>query len=46
VGGAHPDGEVVVKFQKRAHSPLLLADGFDKTDIAVTCPPKLDHLKW
>ena len=27
------EGEVVVKFQKRAHNPLLLAVEFDKTDI-------------
>ena len=26
------EGEVVVKFQKRAHNPWLLATGFDKTD--------------
>ncbi|MBV8606108.1 MAG: transposase [Singulisphaera sp.] len=29
------EGEVVVKFQKRAHNPLLLAAGFDKTDSVV-----------
>jgi hypothetical protein len=28
---------VVVKFQKRAHNPLLLAAGFDKMGIAVPC---------
>jgi hypothetical protein len=27
--------EIVVRFQKRAHNPLLLAAGFDKTDVAV-----------
>jgi hypothetical protein len=27
--------EVVVRFQRRAHNPLLLAAGFDKTDIEV-----------
>jgi len=27
--------EVVVRFQKRAHNPLLLAAGFDKTDAPV-----------
>jgi len=27
--------EVVVRFQKRAHNPLLLAAGFDKTDTPV-----------
>jgi hypothetical protein len=27
--------EVVVKYQKRAHNPLLIAAGFDKTEIAV-----------
>ncbi len=26
------EGEIVVRFQKRAHNPLLLAAGFDKTD--------------
>src|SRR4051794_8229317 len=29
------EGEVVVRFQRRAHNPLLLAAGFDKTDIQV-----------
>jgi hypothetical protein len=28
--------QVVVKFQKRAHNPLLVAAGFDKTDVVVT----------
>jgi hypothetical protein len=27
--------EIVVKYQKRAHNPLLIAAGFDKTEIAV-----------
>jgi len=27
--------EVVVKFQKRAHNPLLIAAGFDKTDVVI-----------
>ena len=27
--------EVVVKFQKRAHNPLLNAAGFDKTDVVI-----------
>lgn len=27
--------EIVVRFQKRAHNPLLLAAGFDKTDVVV-----------
>jgi hypothetical protein len=27
--------EVVVAFRKRAHNPLLLAAGFDKTDVAI-----------
>jgi len=27
--------EVVVRFQKRAHNPLLLAAGFDRTDVPV-----------
>jgi hypothetical protein len=26
---------VTVVFQKRAHNPLLLAAGFDKTDVAI-----------
>ena len=29
------EGEVVVKFQKRAHNPLLVAVAFDKTDDRV-----------
>jgi len=29
------EGNVVVRFQKRAHNPLLVAAGFDSTDIAV-----------
>jgi hypothetical protein len=29
------EGEVVVKFQKRAHNPLLVAVEFDKTDVKV-----------
>jgi hypothetical protein len=27
------EGHVVVRFQKRAHNPLLVAAGFDKTDL-------------
>jgi hypothetical protein len=27
--------EIVVRYQKRAHNPLLVAAGFDKTDVAV-----------
>jgi len=27
--------EVLVRFQKRAHNPLLLAAGFDRTDVPV-----------
>src|SRR5512135_1352845 len=30
-----PESDIVVKFQKRAHNPLLVAVGFDKTDEAV-----------
>ena len=30
-------GQVVVKFQKRSHNPLLLAAGFDKTDVIIPC---------
>jgi transposase len=29
------EGQVVVKFQKRAHNPLLLAAGFDQTDLVI-----------
>jgi hypothetical protein len=29
------EGEVVVKFQKRAHNPLLVAVEFDKTDVRI-----------
>ncbi len=29
------DGEILVKFQKRAHNPLLVAAGFDQTDVAI-----------
>jgi hypothetical protein len=29
------EGEVVVRFQKRAHNPLLIAAGFDRTDDVV-----------
>ena len=29
------EDEIVVRYQKRAHNPLLVAAGFDKTDIAV-----------
>lgn len=38
------DGEVVVRFQKRAHNPFLLAADFDKTNLPV---PWLDgkHLR-
>jgi hypothetical protein len=28
-------GRIDVRFQKRAHNPLLLAAGFDKTDVPV-----------
>jgi hypothetical protein len=34
-GIAIDEDEVVVRFQRRAHNPLLLAAGFDKTDIKV-----------
>jgi hypothetical protein len=27
--------EIVVKFQRRAHNPLLLAAGFAKTDVTI-----------
>jgi hypothetical protein len=29
------EGEIVVRFQKRAHNPLLIAAGFDQTDEVV-----------
>jgi hypothetical protein len=29
------DSQVVAKFQKRAHNPLLIAAGFDKTDAVI-----------
>jgi hypothetical protein len=29
------EGEMVVRYQKRAHNPLLTAAGFDQTDVAV-----------
>jgi hypothetical protein len=29
------EGDVVARFQKRAHNPLLVAAGFDKTESAV-----------
>jgi hypothetical protein len=29
------EGDVVVRFQKRAHNPLLIAAGFDTTDVAI-----------
>jgi hypothetical protein len=28
-------GEIVVRFQRRAHNPLLIAAGFDKTNVAI-----------
>jgi transposase-like protein len=34
-GIAISEDEVVVRYQRRAHNPLLLAAGFDKTNIAV-----------
>ena len=29
------ENQVIVKFQKRAHNPLLLAAGFDKVDVPI-----------
>jgi hypothetical protein len=29
------EGDITVRFQKRAHNPLLLATGFDKTDLKI-----------
>jgi len=34
------DGEIEVRFQKRAHNPLLLGAGFDQTDLPI---PWLDR---
>ena len=34
-GIAIDEDEVVVKFQRRAHNPLLVAAGFDETDVKV-----------
>jgi hypothetical protein len=34
-GIAIDEDDVVVRFQRRAHNPLLVAGGFDKTDIKV-----------
>lgn len=30
-----PGREILVKFQKRAHNPLLIAAGFDNTDTMI-----------
>ncbi len=29
------EGEIIARFQKRAHNPLLIAAGFDRTDDVV-----------
>ena len=29
------EAQVVVRFQKRAHNPLLIAGGFDQTDVVI-----------
>lgn len=29
------ESEVVVRYQKRAHNPMLIAAGFDRTDVAI-----------
>jgi hypothetical protein len=29
------EGQIVVKYQKRAHNPLLIAGGFDQTDVVI-----------
>jgi hypothetical protein len=29
------ESDVVVRFQKRAHNPMLVAAGFDTTDVAI-----------
>jgi hypothetical protein len=34
------DEEIAVRFQRRAHNPLLIGAGFDKTDVAI---PWLDN---
>jgi len=36
------ENEIVVKFQKRAHNPLLIAAGFNETDIKI---PWLENKK-
>jgi len=34
------EDEIQVRFQKRAHNPLLLAAGFGETDVEI---PRLGH---
>ncbi len=29
------ESEVIIKFQKRSHNPLLIAAGFDKVDVRI-----------
>jgi hypothetical protein len=29
------ESEIIVRYQKRAHNPLLVAAGFDRTDSAI-----------
>ena len=29
------DSEVVIRYQKRAHNPLLVAAGFDRTETVI-----------
>jgi hypothetical protein len=29
------ESEIVVRYQKRAHNPLLVAAGFDRTDTVI-----------
>jgi hypothetical protein len=29
------EGQIVVRYQKRAHNPLLIAGGFDQTDVVI-----------
>ena len=29
------ENEIIIRYQKRAHNPFLIASGFDKTDVAI-----------
>jgi hypothetical protein len=32
--------QIIVKFQKRVHNPLLIAAGFDQVDVKIPWPEK------